>query len=179
MLLKHLPRVDDDGSKATCARLLSSATGSYIASIEVARHGFPRQYGALARIVVETLATTLALVTNRTALEDFHSGKLQSTKCVTWSKNTLPILAPLWGELSNEFVHIRIGHSRIEIAKRYTKDDESLKFVASSLLSIVLLFHIVTELVYSDEIFELKYWKRSGGGVVFDPASEANEWIET
>ncbi|WP_458790495.1 hypothetical protein [Yoonia sp. MH D7] len=52
ILLEHLPSVDDKGSKATSARLLSSAINSFIASIEVARHGYPRQYGALARMVV-------------------------------------------------------------------------------------------------------------------------------
>lgn len=103
MLMRHLPHIDDTGSKATCARLLSSATGSYIASIEVARHGYPRQYGTLARMVVETLATTIALVTNSTALKDFHDGKLKSTKCVTWTKKTGSVANFLFFRLLADF----------------------------------------------------------------------------
>jgi hypothetical protein len=180
ILLRHLPRVGDNGSKSTSARLLSSAASSYIASIEVARHGFPRQYGALARMVVETVATVLviALASRPEALEQFHSGKLKSTKCVTWASEALPILGPLWGMLSNEFVHIGLGHSTLEMPTKYSFNDEALGFITNSMMSTIWLLYVVTELVYSDEITDLLYWKRSGEGVVFDPSPEGANWMD-
>ncbi|PRZ45307.1 hypothetical protein [Tritonibacter scottomollicae] len=178
MLLRHLPHIDDNGFKATSARLLSSASNSYVASLEVARHGFPRQYGSLARMVVETLATVLALATNSEALEQFHSGKLASSKCVTWAKNTLPILPPLWRMLSNDFVHIGKGHSTLDMPKQYTSDDEALGFIMGSMMMMAWLLQIVTELVFADEQIDLLYWKRSGDGWSFDPSPEAVKWMD-
>ena len=156
-LLKHLPRVEDKGSKATCARLLASASNSYIASIQVARTGFPREYGALARKVVETLATVLAIVTNPQALEQFHSGTLQSTKCVSWAKKTLPGLPQLWASLSTDFVHIGAFHSFLEIPRPYKPDDEALSFILGSIKAVAWLLDVVTELIYADEQMALRY----------------------
>ncbi|GAB5433949.1 MAG: hypothetical protein EpisKO_33190 [Epibacterium sp.] len=178
MLFKHLTKVDDNGFKATSARLLSNATNSYVASLEVGRHGFPRQYGTLARMVVEALATVLALGTKPEALAEFHAGKLESTKCITWAKKTLPILPPLWGMLSNEFVHIGRGHATLDMPKRYTSDDEALGFILKSMITMAWLLQVVTELVYADEITDLKYWKRSGGGWIFTPSADAIKWME-
>src|SRR5262249_25866455 len=47
--------VDAEDYRPTCARLLSSATTAFMASLEVARHGFRRPYGAMARQIIETL----------------------------------------------------------------------------------------------------------------------------
>jgi len=178
MLLRHLPRVDDEGFKATSARLLSSAANSYVASIEVARHGFPRQHGALVRMVIETLATVVVLATKPEALAQFHSGKLSSSKCVSWANKSLPLLGPLWGMLSNEFVHIGLGHSTLEMPSKYSADDEALSFLRTSLVSSSWLLHMVTELVFSDETPELLYWTRSGDKVVFDPSTEGARWMD-
>lgn len=177
-LLRHLPSVDDEQFKPTAARLLSSAANSFVASIEVARHGFPRQYGSLARMVVETLATVLALATNPNALEQFHSGKLQSTKCVPWAKKTLPILPKLWGMLSNEFVHIGQAHANLEMPKKFSAEDEALGFILPSMLTVAWLLLVVTELIYADEGGELMYWKRVGEGWSFEPTPAADKWMK-
>ena len=177
-IVKHLPRVDDNGSKATSARLLASALNSYIASMEVARTGFPREYGALARKVVETLATVLAIVTNPEALEQFHSGNLQSTKCVSWAKRTVPRLPQLWASLSTDFVHIGTFHAILELPKPYDEEDEALRFVTDSMTTVAWLLDVITELVYADEQSDHRYWSRSGEGWVLDLSPEAQEWID-
>lgn len=177
-LKKHLPRIEDDGSKATCARLLFSAMQSYTAGLQVARHGFPSDYAILARTVIETLATVLALATNPEALEQFHSGRLKSSKCVTWSKKTFPALSPLWVELSNDFVHIGKRHSLLEFPRKYSDEDERIKFVEMSMLSIAFLISVVTELVYADESFSNKYWKRVEDGWTFEPSSDVIDWMK-
>jgi hypothetical protein len=179
VLIQHLPRLDDNGFEATASRLLYSATTSYIASIEVARHGFPRQYGAVAIVMIETLATVLILATKKGALETLHAGKLESAKCVGWSKSVLPPIAQYWGMLSNSFVHIGTGHARFEgIAKYLDKDDDALIFVVSTLRGNIWLLDIVTDLVFSSENTDRRYWARNGQEAKFDPTPEVNEWVD-
>lgn len=177
-LLAHLPRVEDTGTKATSARLLSSAINSFTASLEVARHGYPRQYGALARMTVETLATVVVLVTKDDGLERFYADDLASTKCIGWANKLIPIFGPLNGLFSNEFVHIGTKHALLELPKKYRKSDEEVEFLKASLVSVAWLIRMVTELIYADEISDLKYWKRQGGGFLFEPNNESNEWLD-
>jgi hypothetical protein len=58
LLYRHVNPGEED-YKATCAALLSSALSTFIASIEVARHGYRRPYGSIARGIVEVLSTVL------------------------------------------------------------------------------------------------------------------------
>jgi hypothetical protein len=53
MISRHLIGVDLDdlALKPTCARLLLSASQTFAASIQIARYGFRRQYGNMARSV--------------------------------------------------------------------------------------------------------------------------------
>jgi hypothetical protein len=101
VLLRHLPRLGDTDFRRRRPDFYMAR-----ASIEVARHGYPRQYGAIARVLIETLATEIVIAVKAGALEVFHPGTLDSTKCITWSKAVLPPLGQYWGMLSNEFVHI-------------------------------------------------------------------------
>lgn len=178
LLARHLPRLEDDDFKATVARLLFSAANAFVASIEVARHGYPRQYGAVARVLVETLATVLVLTTKENALEKFHAGKLRSTDCITPSKDILPPLGKYWGMLSNEFVHVGKGHALFEGPKTYAPDSEALKFIVSSIRGNVWLLHVVTELVFSDETETPRYWRRNGQEAWFDPSPKMRAWTE-
>lgn len=178
LLLEHLPMVNDNSYKPTVSRLLFNASNSIAASIEVARHGYPLQYGAVARMLVETLATVLVIATDETRLVEFHAGKLKSSKCVGWSKRALPIIAPLWGMLSDDFVHISQRHSEFSGPKKYNKDDEVLKFFSSSMTSNVWLFYVVCELVFFEETTQPKFWKEKGGGYVFEPSKSGSEWMD-
>lgn len=178
LLLRHLPRMEDDDFKATVSRLLFSASNALVASIEVARHGYPRQYGAVARVLIETLATVLVLTTKENALEKFHAGKLRSTDCITPSKEVLPPLGQYWGMLSNEFVHVGKSHAQFQGPSIYTSDSEALKFIVSSIRGNVWLLHVVTELVFSDETETPRYWRRNGKEAWFDPSPEMREWTE-
>lgn len=178
VLLRHLPRLNDDDFQATSARLLASATNSLVASIEVARHGYPRQYGALARMVVETLATVIALAVVPKALHQFHQNELSSTKCITWSKRVLPQLSQAWRFLSNEFVHIGKSHSLFRSPSPYEDGDQALLFIISSLKMNFWLLDVVTELIYSDEIETPRYWRREKNEAIFDPDPATTEWSE-
>jgi hypothetical protein len=180
LLLRHLPRLGDADFKATAARLLYGASNSLVASIEVARHGYRRQYGAIGRVLIETLATVIVIAVRANALEEFHLGTLSSTKCITWSKAALPPLGQYWGMLSNEFVHIGKGHSNFESPGRLcAEDNEALRFVISSVRGNVWLLHVVTDLIFSDETDTTRYWRRDGREARFDPTPKMREWTET
>ena len=176
-LLRHLPNVDDTNFHATAARLLFSATNSYVASIEVARHGYPRQYGSIARMVVETLATVLAIATEPASLKKFHEGKLNSTKCIPAAKKCLPMIAPLYGMLSNEFVHIGVGHAMLQGPSFYKSEDESLQLIVSMMRGLILLIDMVVDLVFGPEVGSTLYWRQEGDGWSFDPDPVTRDWI--
>lgn len=177
LCFRHLPRFDDNGYKATVSRLLSSAMSTYLASIEVARHGYRRQYGVLARSLIETIATVIAIAIRPTALEQFHAGTLQSTKCVGWAKEVLEPLGMYYGMLSDQFVHIGPAHAAFEPIRLYTPDDEALSFIASSMRGNVWMLFLTAELVFHDEIGNCRYWKPMGEGVAFDPSPEERQWM--
>ena len=178
LLLRQMTRMEETSFKATAARLLFNASNSYVASIEVARHGYPRQYGAVARMVIETLATVIVLAIKPKALEEFHADKLDLAKCVGWAKAALPLLPRFWGLLSNDFVHIGTCHSIIEPPSDYTEHDEALGFLITSLRGNVLLLYIVADLIFSDEPGAPGFWKREGEKASFDPVPELGEWME-
>lgn len=177
ILSKHLFAPDDRSSRATTARLVANAVNSYIASVEVARHGYPLQHGTMSRSIVEALATVIVIVTNPAALGEFHDGQLSSSKCVGQAKKTLPLIGPLWGMLSNEFVHIGLLHANLEFPKRFSPKDERLEFVADSIVLNAWLLYVVTELIYHDEVWCI-YWKKVGHGVIFEPTLEGQDWLD-
>jgi hypothetical protein len=177
MLVNQLRRPYDNSFKATAARLLLNACHSYIASLEVARHGYPRQYGAVARMVVEAVATVIAIAIREGALEQFHAGTLESSKCITLAKKVLP-LGLVWGSLSNDFVHIGRNHALLERPLLYTRDHEAIGFLLTSIRCNALSLYIVADLVFSDEHSQHHFWKRAGQEAHFDPASDVRAWME-
>jgi hypothetical protein len=177
MMMEHLPKIDDNGLKATSARLLSSAVNSYIASIEVARHGYPRQFGILARAVIEVLATIISLAIRDGALQEFHDGKLSSTKCIGWAKPVLPMIGEYWGMLSNEFVHVHKNHSIYDLPTSYAKNDERLEFVTNVLLANTWMLYVVSELVFFDELNSPRYWSSNDKGILYNPSNKEREWM--
>jgi hypothetical protein len=179
MLMRHLPRLGDNDLKATAARLLVTAANAYTASIEVARHGYRRQYGILARAVVETLATVITLMIREAALEEFHQGKLSSTKCVGWAKAVLPPIGHYYGMLNHEFAHIGPVHAVLEPPKLYRPDEEAFPFIVSSIRGDIWLLFVVTELVYHDELIEPRYWFSEGeNAVAYRPSDAEREWMQ-
>jgi len=159
LIVRHLPRLEDEGYKATVSRLLNSAANTYLASIEVARHGYRRQYGMLARSFIETIATVIAIAIEPDALANFHAGKLKSTKCVGWAKGVVAPLGMYYGMLSEQFVHIGPAHAAFEPIAPYTADDQALTFIVSSMRGDAWLLYLAAELVVHDEVEPTRYWK--------------------
>lgn len=176
MVLRHLPRLDNDGYRPTASRLLASAANSFIASIEVARHGYRRQFGMIGRSLIETLATTVVLKIRPNAVEDFHSGKLPSTNCVGWAKPVFPPIGQYYGML-NEFVHIGREHSLLEPPLLYKEYDAALSFILGVIRSNVWTMFVLTEFIFHDEIEDLKFWRVvDESQLTYDPSEEVQAW---
>ena len=179
MIVHHLPHLDDNGFKATAARLLMTACHAYLASLEIARLGYRRQYGVMARSFIETLATVIVLAIRPTALDEFHEGTLSSTKCISWAKPVIEPIGMYYGMLSDHFTHVGIAHARLEPLRPFQEDDEALSFITMSMRGNAWLLYVVTELVYHDEITAPRYWVAEGGGAVtYGPSDEERKWME-
>ncbi len=162
---------DSDAYKPTCARLLASATTAFMASLEVARHGFRRPYGAMARNILEALATVLHISVEPAALGQFNAGTLRSTKSVTVAGKVLPLFGRQYGMLSDLFVHINKSHAGLDPIVSYEKDEPAFGFIMSSLRATAWLIYAVAELVFHDEISKPRYWRNVGRGeYVYDPS---------
>lgn len=170
LIIRHLPRFEDSDYSATASRLLNSAANTYLASIEVARHGYRRQYGMLARSFIETIATVIAIAIKPTALQEFHENRLKSTKCVGWAKEVIEPIGLYYGMLSENFVHIGPPHAAFEGLSLYTDKDEAISFIGMSMRGNVWMLYLATELIFFDELAEPRYWKPAGGGTIYSPS---------
>jgi hypothetical protein len=169
--------VDSKEYKPTCARLLSSALSAFMASVEVARHGFRRPYGAIARNVMEGLATVLHIAMEFDALTNFHAGKLQSTKSISVANKALPPFGHAYGMFSKHFVHINTAHAALEPITRYQQGEEPLSFIVSTLRANAWLIYVVAELIFHDEIPSPRYWRYLGhGAFAYDPSEAERAW---
>lgn len=169
--------VDSKEYKPTCARLLSSALSAFMASVEVARHGFRRPYGAMARNVMEALATVLHIAIEFEALINFHAGRLQSTRSIAVAKKALPPFGHAYGMFSEHFVHINKAHAALEPIVTYRPGEEPLSFIISTLRANAWLIYVVAELIFHDEIRAPRYWRYLGDGAfAYKPSESERAW---
>jgi hypothetical protein len=163
--------------KATCASLLSSALSTFIASIEVARHGYRRPYGAIARGIVEVLSTVIHIAIEPHALSQFHDGKLKSTKSISVATRVFPPFGPLYGMMSNHFVHINKAHAIFEPTVKYAERDEPFHFIISTLRAHAWLIYVITELAFHEDLAQRRYWKSvAPNQVSYDPSDDEKAW---
>ncbi|MDQ8732439.1 hypothetical protein [Bradyrhizobium sp. LHD-71] len=87
--------LDAASYRETTAGLLSSAVSTFVASLILARQDFRRQYGSMARGVIETLCTVIHIAVEKGALERFHADDLQSTKSIGVAKRVIEPLGPV------------------------------------------------------------------------------------
>jgi hypothetical protein len=176
LIIRNLGR-GDTGYKTTAARLIWYALRTYMASIEVARHGYRRPYGVLARSVLETIATVVSIAIHPGTLEKFHAGTLQSTKCITSAKAVFPPLGSYYRMLSEEFVHIGKQHGALEELS-YSSDDPALPFILGTLRANAWMIYVVAELVFFDNLTQPRYWvPLSGGRLAYAPSESERAWM--
>lgn len=157
--------------------MLFSASNSYTAAIQAARHGYPRQFGMLSRSLIECLATTITLAIKDDALKLFHENKLPSNKCIGWAKTVFEPIGLYYGMLSNDFVHIGKTHSFFEPPAFYKNDDETIQFLRSMIRGNAWLLFVVCEFIFHDDVSDLMFWKITGeNSVAFAPSDEVWAW---
>lgn len=181
ILLPHYIGQDfeDQSLFPTCARLLDNVLATFTASVEVARHGYRRQYGTLARVAVETLCTILHLMLKPESLDEFHGGKFKSSKAINTANKVLPIFGGLYGLLSNQFVHITSAHASFEPLIEYKEGEEPLGFILPNIRLTAWLIYVVTELVFFPHVSNPRYWRSALPEVfAFDPSEEERSWMQ-
>jgi SEC-C motif len=171
----------DKARGATCARILNTAMTTFIACLHLARGGFRLQYMALSRNVLETICTVLHLMVDPNAVNEFHAGRLKSTKSITFANRVMPGFGKLYGSLSDQFVHVGTMHSDLNPLKHYSNGEEPLAVIRSSAKLLSWLLYIAAELVFVEEVPHTKFWKiikkrENGDEVVFNPSD--TEWAE-
>ncbi|ROP84604.1 hypothetical protein EDC65_3959 [Stella humosa] len=172
----HVKRESKD-HRSACAGLLMSTISTFMASIEVARHGYRRPYGAVARGILETLATILHISIEPGALKKFNDGTLSSS--ISIAKKIIPPLGQLYGLFSNEFVHVSKDHAAFEPITLYVAGQEDTSFILSSIKTNSWLIYIVSELIFYDDALNPRYWKRSeDGGFQYSPSERELEWAK-
>jgi hypothetical protein len=168
---------------STSARLLHHAGTTFIGAVLLARGGFRRQYMVLIRSVIEAVAVVIHLCADPKALAKFYAGTMASTKAVTAANKLLPIFGRIYGMLSNEFVHIGENQSAFERMGDYSKDDEDLKLILTSMKVTAWVVYIATELVFVEFVPRPRYWKivahHEDGTrveVKYEPSEEERQW---
>jgi hypothetical protein len=111
------------------------------------------------------------------ALTQFHDGKLKSTKSISVAMRVFPPFGPLYGMLSNHFVHINKSHAIFEPTIKYAERDEPFKFIISTWRAHAWLIYVVTELAFHDDLKERRYWKSvSANQLTYDPSDDEKAW---
>lgn len=163
----HVKRESKD-HRSACAGLLMSTISTFMASIEVARHGYRRPYGAVARGILETLATILHISIEPGALKNSMTERFHPA---FRSLKIIPPLGQLYGLFSNEFVHVSKDHAAFEPITLYVAGQEDTSFILSSIKTNSWLIYIVSELIFYDDALNPRYWKRSeDGGFQYSPS---------
>jgi hypothetical protein len=144
---------------STSARLLHHAGTTFFGAIHLARGGFRRQYMVLVRSVFETIAVVIRLCADPKALANFYAGSKDSTKAISAANKLFPVFGRIYGMLSNEFVHIGENQAAFERMGDYSKDDEDLKLILTSMKLTAWVMYVATELVFIEFVPRPRYWK--------------------
>lgn len=171
----------DQNRGPTCARLLNTAMITFLGCIHLARGGYRLQCLSLGRSILETVSTVINLMMEPGATEAFHAGKLQSTKSIGVAKKVIPEFGRIYGEFSNEYVHIGGMHSNLNPITAYKKDDEDLNVIRLNMRMMSWLLFIAAELAFVEELEHTRYWKIVGrreecNEVVYSPSDEELKW---
>jgi hypothetical protein len=85
--------------------------------------------------------------------------------------------------LSNEFVHIGENQSAFERMGDYSKDDEDLNLILTSMKVTAWVFYVATELVFIEFVPRPRYWRIVGHHeeatkveISYDPDEHERKW---
>ena len=171
----------DQNLGPTCARLLNTAMTTLLGCIHLARGGYRLQCMSLSRSILETVSTVINLIMEPGATEAFHAGKLQSTKSISIAKKVLPDFGRIYGQFSNEYVHIGSMHTNLNQTTPYKKDDEALDVIRLTMRMMSWLLFITAELAFIEDLEHTRYWKivgqrEDGNEIAYSPSDDELKW---
>lgn len=178
---KRNATVHENRLLSTCGALLTNAGNTIIASTQTLRCGFRMQSGILLRTIVEMCATVVHLLSQPDILEDFLNDKIRSTKSISIADKQIPLFGMIWGVLSQKQIHINSLHADQYLMTEYTRKDEIPASVTLGMLGAsILIFGIVTELTFINQIESPKYWEvvDKGAFKFIPPNSDQFKWAK-
>lgn len=157
-----------------------NAFHSTVAALQLTRNGFRLQPGVLIRVVIETVCVIAHLCINPRDHEAVKRGNFDSTKAIKSGKQMLPPLGAMYGQLSEQFVHIGGLHTILNPVEPYEAGDASLETNLMNVRLGLWLVSVVGDLAFYRSRKEHEFWKDvGGGGYAYDPSNEATKWTET
>jgi hypothetical protein len=133
--------------------------------------------------VFEAVAVVIRLCADPEALANFYRGTLGSTKAVNAANKAFPVFGRIYGMLSKEFVHIGENQAAFERMGDYSKDDEDLKLILTSMKVTAWVMYVATELTFIEFVPRPRYWKivahhEAGTRVEvnYDPSELERQW---
>jgi hypothetical protein len=139
--------------------LLMNAGQSFVAALDLLRHGFRLQPGILIRGLIENLTTVCHLGQRPQDLRRLQDGSLSSTNTLAAAKKVIPIFGQLYGVFSDSFVHIGQNHLTFNPVVRCSPDDEAVQANLSFLRMSAWLLYAVTELAFFPHVTNPRYWR--------------------
>ena len=167
---------------ATSLALLSNATQTFIAAIELTRRGYRLQPGILLRHVLESVSTVCHIVIDQNGIRKLKEGKLLSTRTIASAKKVFPPFGRFYGLLSDSFTHVGHLHSSLDSGnaiKEYEVGEEALDFNLNALRFAIWSINVTAELAFFDSLSVHRYFRRvSNNAFMFAPSAEGREHIE-
>ena len=160
--------------------LLTNAAQTFVAALDLLRHGHRLQPGILIRGLIEQLTTICHLIQKPEDLQALKSHKLGSADTIGSAKKLIPIFGSMYGLFSNSFALISQLHLSLNPVVPYTRDDETLRVNFSFLRLAVWFLYVVAEITFYQQVQRPRYWTSLGrGGYQYNPDAAEQAWMDT
>ncbi|MGI9102518.1 MAG: YecA family protein [Terriglobales bacterium] len=153
----------NDDLRSTLAIVLSNTLKSFTAAFVLLRGGWRLQPYQCIRNAFETLSVAIHLATTPGDLERFKRDELDSTKTFNSAKRLMPIFGRVYGDMSEQFIHIGKPFRHIQRANKYAPDEKDLWGCLLALMTLIWFTYEVVELVFYHFVEHPKFWKHLGG----------------
>jgi hypothetical protein len=123
---KEQAKMQGDELRSIVGTVLSNSLRSFTAAFSLLRTGWRLQPYHCIRNSYETLSVAIHLAINPQDLEKFKRDELASTKTFASAKHLMPLFGRVYGDLSEQFIHVGTPYRHEQLGVKYTKDEEDL-----------------------------------------------------
>jgi len=159
------------------AEVLTNIANTLSAAIFVLRAGYRLVPGLILRNAVEAMCVCLHGLQNPNDLQKITSHNFDSTTAIQTAKKIVPAFGPIYGHLSQQFVHIGPLHHSIQPVTTYTEKNDELLVNLRWIRASTWMFYVVAEFAFLDIVPIARYWKHAPpNSVIFAPSESEKEW---